>query len=244
MTLGLALGGGAARGAAHIGVLQVLEAHGIVPDLVVGTSAGALIGAAYAAGLDIDGLEDFILAASPTTFGKPTFPPRWALLDSSIVIDLLTQAGIGPDIEDLPLRFGAVATDLRSRTSVLLDSGPVATAVRASFAFPGVYSPVIDGNRILVDGGMLQNLPIQAAFDMGADQVVAVRLAPEWDVLPAFRTGEQIAALEEDSRVVMIHPNVDSYGMWTGENGQQLIMAGRWAAEEAIDARGDELAAA
>ena len=105
-------------------------------------------------------------------------------------------------------------------------------------------SPVIDGARILVDGGMLQNLPIESAFAMGADQVIAVRLAPEWDVLPAFRTGEQVAALEEDPRVVMVHPNVDSYGMWTGENGQQLIMAGRWAAEEAIDARGDDLAAA
>jgi len=171
------LGGGAARGFAHLGVLRVLEDAGVAPDLIVGTSVGSLVGALYADGypardlerlsrdLDRDTFFDFSLA--PALFG--TGLARGARLEQWTRDHLRAKR-----IEQLPVRFAAVATDLDDGSLVVLDRGEVAPAVRASSAIPGVFEPVQLGGRLLVDGGVVANLPVKVARGLGADVVIAV----------------------------------------------------------------------
>ncbi|HUL59731.1 MAG TPA: patatin-like phospholipase family protein [Anaeromyxobacteraceae bacterium] len=173
----LVLGGGAARGFAHVGVLHVLEDAGIPVDLIVGTSAGSLVGALYADGygapelerlsrdLDRDAFFDFSLA--PALFG--TGLARGARLERWVRDHLRSQR-----IEELAIPYAAVATDLDDGSVVVLDRGEVATAVRASSAVPGVFEPVQLGQRLLVDGGVVANLPVKVARARGADVVIAV----------------------------------------------------------------------
>jgi NTE family protein len=173
----LVLGGGAARGFAHVGVLRVLEEAGIPVELVVGTSVGALVGALYADGHDARALEHlardldrddfFDFGLAPALFG--TGLAKGERLEAWMTDHLRTLR-----IEQLELPFAAVATDLGDGSVVVLDRGEVARAVRASSAIPGVFEPVELGGRLLVDGGVVANLPVKAARDLGADVIVAV----------------------------------------------------------------------
>ncbi|HEY1104246.1 MAG TPA: patatin-like phospholipase family protein [Burkholderiaceae bacterium] len=176
--IGLALGGGAARGFAHVGVIEVLEEAGIKPDLVVGTSAGSLVAAVYASGKNAAQLrqvaEDMDEAAL-TDWMLPIFS-RGMLRGEALARYVSAQVG-GRTIETLPIPLGIVATDLQSGKGVLFRRGDTATAVRASSAVPAVFLPVSISGREYVDGGLVAPVPVHYAREMGAEIVVAVDIS-------------------------------------------------------------------
>jgi len=233
--LGLALGGGGALGAAHVGVLQVLHERGIRPTIVAGTSAGAVMGAAYARGRDPYELEQMVLGATWGDFGTLTFTPGLGVLDTAGLrrtVERLSASDVM--IEDLPLTFAAVATDARTREAVVLNSGPLVDAVCASIAVPGVFRPSRAHGHLLIDGGVVQNLPLQTAFDLGAEQVIGVRLAAEFDYGPAPRTAIAVHELEIDRRVTIIAPRLGGRAQWSARDLAGLILLGREAAERTL----------
>lgn len=234
--LGLALGGGAVLGAAHLGALMVLEERGLQPEFVAGTSAGALVGAAYAARLSLEAIELLMSEASWNNVGRLTLAPRLGVLDPR-PLEETVAARVGVSlIEDLPVRFGAVATDLLTRQEVVLSSGPLARALRASIALPGLFPPVVDQGRILIDGGMVANLPIAAVRALGASRVIAVRVRPEWEYLPIAPTADRVARLEAEPHTLVVRPEVRGLSMWTTGDVPRLIEVGRRATELALDA--------
>lgn len=175
--LGLALGSGSARGWAHIGVLQALHEAGAKPDIVCGSSIGALVGAAYAAG-ELDRFSDWVQTLGMrSVFGFMDFNLSGGMLKGEKLIAFWRRNFADFDIEASPLPFGAVATDLHSGAEVWLREGSIADAVRASIALPGLFTPVVrtDG-RLLVDGGIVNPVPTSLARAMGADIVIGVDL--------------------------------------------------------------------
>ena len=174
--IGLALGSGAARGWAHVGAIRALEERHIRADYVAGTSIGALVGAAYAAG-NIDVLEGEILRLDWKRvlyfFSDPSFH-RSGLVDGKKIADFLRSQVSGFDMESLPTPIHVVATDLTSGKEVCLVSGDIIDALRASFAIPGIFTPVEMNGTILVDGGLVNPLPVGVARGMGSDFVIAV----------------------------------------------------------------------
>ncbi|HEY5993298.1 MAG TPA: patatin-like phospholipase family protein [Gallionellaceae bacterium] len=178
--IALVLGGGAARGFAHIGVIRALEQEKIPVDMVVGTSVGSLIGALYASNpnsfelewtafkLEKDDLFDYKILGAITGMGVVKGDKL-----ESFVQGKIPQA----NIENLKLPFAAVATDLNRGTRVVLDRGPVSIAVHASSAIPGVFEPVVYQGKLLVDGGVMENIPISVAREKGADIVIAVDIS-------------------------------------------------------------------
>ena len=234
----MALGGGAVLGAAHLGVLKALEVFGLAPEIVTGTSVGALAGAAYALGMSAAEIEELALRANWSSVGRLAPSARLGLLDPSpLDATVIALAGQDPDIERFPRRFGAVATDLRSRRTVVLSRGRLSKALRASIAIPGIFPPVMGDGQILVDGGMTENLPILACRRLGAEQVIGVRLRPEWDVVP-FSSAASIATLEREPNILVIRPRIKGLSMWTVSDVPALIEAGRVAAEAALSASG------
>ncbi|MEW5826013.1 MAG: patatin-like phospholipase family protein [Candidatus Bipolaricaulota bacterium] len=178
--IGLALGSGGARGAAHTGVLKVLQREGIAASCVTGSSIGALIGAAYAAGLPTERIEQEWLATGIPKVVRgllPTFP-RSGLSSGSEFRKLLVGLFGNVRIEDLPLPFAAVACDIDTGERVVLRRGPLVDALRASTAIPGLFHPVRWEGRILVDGGMVDPVPISECRRLGATFVIAVDITP------------------------------------------------------------------
>ncbi len=232
--LGLALGGGGALGAAHAGVLQVLAERGIAPSLVVGTSAGAIAGAAYAIGMDPYELADHIGHASWGDFGTFSMTPGLGLLDTDGLRETIERIGGDRLIEDLPIRFAAVATDLASQEVVLLDTGSLVDAVAASISVPGLFRPHRVHGHLLVDGGVVQNLPLEATFEMGARHVIGVRLAPEWDSLPSARSSVHVHELEIRTDVTLISPRLAHRSQWVAKDLPGQVQLGREAAEAAL----------
>ncbi|MFZ2163311.1 MAG: patatin-like phospholipase family protein [Sideroxyarcus sp.] len=175
--IGLALGSGSARGLAHLGVIRAIEEAGIEVDIIAGTSMGALIGAIHAAG-KLDALEVYFLGFDWKTTASffDVVLPKSGLLDGAKVGELV-RAHIHADaIEMLSKPFAAVATDIVSGEEVVIRSGDVIEAVRASISVPGIFTPVRSNGRILVDGGLTNPVPVSAARAMGADIVIAVDL--------------------------------------------------------------------
>ena len=183
--IGLALGGGAARGFAHVGVIQVLEEAGIRPQLVTGTSAGSLVAAIYASGKNgkqLQRVADTMEEASIADWTLPLFT-RGMLRGDALARYVNEQVG-SRLLEDMPLLLGIVATDLNSGQSIVFQKGDTGTAVRASSAVPAVFQPVKIGGRDYVDGGLVSPVPVRAARKMGAELVIAVDIssAPEGNV--------------------------------------------------------------
>ena len=174
--IGLALGGGAARGFAHIGVIQVLEEAGIRPDLVVGTSAGSLVAALYAAGRNGAELARVALLMDESAITDWSFPGRGMIRGEALARYVREQTG-GRTIEQLPLPLGIVATDLDSGSALLFQRGDVGMAVRASSAVPAIFQPVRIGDREYVDGGLVAPVPVRFARQMGAELVIAVDIS-------------------------------------------------------------------
>jgi NTE family protein len=180
LKIGLALGGGAARGWAHIGVLRVLEEAGIVPDVIAGCSIGAVVGGCYAAG-KLDELEAFTLSLTKRrVMGLLDFHFSGAgLIAGGRLQRLLDQDLTDRRVETLPIKFCTIATELVSGHEVWLTRGPLVQAMRASYALPGVFDPVMVGGRWLMDGALVNPIPITAARALGADVVVCVNLNGE-----------------------------------------------------------------
>jgi NTE family protein len=176
-TIGLALGGGAARGWAHIGVIKALIANGIVPDVIAGTSIGALVGGVWAAG-KLDELESWtrminkrrILSLMDFRLGAA------GLIAGARLADLLVKNLGDMAIEDLPIRYAAIATETGTGHEIWLTQGNLTDAMRASYALPGIFSPVKVGGRWLIDGALVNPVPVSAARALGARVVIAVNL--------------------------------------------------------------------
>ncbi|GGE16673.1 esterase [Marinithermofilum abyssi] len=180
--VGLALGSGGARGIAHIGVLKVLQQHEIPVDFVAGSSIGSLVGVLYANGLDLDMLEQLATHLRRKHWLDLTVPKRGFVLGEKIkeMIRLLTQ---NKALEQLNIPTAVVATDLVKGERVVFTSGPIDIAVRASISIPGIFEPVEWEGRTLVDGGVIDRIPITVVRDMGADIVIAVDVVPRTSVL-------------------------------------------------------------
>lgn len=233
--LGITLSGGGAFGAAHVGVLQVLEERGIRPGIVTGTSSGALVGSAYAAGLAGAQLEEIALRFRWSRIAKWSFHPRWGLLDTQVVADAIRRLhGEDPRIEDLPRRFGAVATDLRTRQAVIIDRGPLSVALRATIAVPGLLPPVRLGGRLLADGGMVDNVPHAAARKLGAERVIVVHLHAKWENVRMMRTSTKLSDLVADPSVLVVQPEMERMAQWSMRDVPRLIAEGRRAAASAL----------
>ena len=192
--LGLALGSGSARGWAHIGILRALEERGLRPDVITGASVGALVGAAYAAGRLAD-LEEWVCKLTQRDVWRlvdTTFRSGGVMTGNRLMEAIAAHIGDAP-IETLPMRFGAVATDLYTGEEIWLREGPFMTAVRASSGLPGLFSPTWHEGRWLIDGGVVNPVPVSLCRALGADVVIAVDLR---------RSVTQVAmrALEQSAR--------------------------------------------
>jgi NTE family protein len=179
-TIGLALGGGAARGFAHIGIIRTLAAKGLKPDVICGTSIGALVGAALATD-QLDALEAWARSLSKRrVLGYLDVSLAGSgLINGARLAARLDEAFRNIAIEDLPVRFAAIATEIGTGHEIWLTRGRLADAVRASYTLPGVFAPTLVGGRWLVDGALVNPVPVSAARALGARLVVAVNLNAE-----------------------------------------------------------------
>ncbi len=181
MRLGLVFGGGAVRGAAHVGVLSVLEREGIRPDVVAGTSIGAIVGAGVAAGVSAAEMLGYFETARWRNLAKPSWGSKLSLFDTGPLGALLERITEAATFDQLALPFAAVASDILRGTPFVFTTGPLREALVASSAIPGLFEPVRFDGRLLVDGGLTDNLPIEAVHDLGATLIVAVDIMPPLD---------------------------------------------------------------
>ena len=178
MKIGIALGGGGARGWAHIGVLRTLTNAGFEPSVVAGTSIGAIVGGAFAAG-KLDELEKFVLALDRKAIWKLTdlnLGKGGGLVSGERIAQALIETIGDPDIATLTKKYSAVATEIPSGHEAWIDHGSLITAMRASFALPGIFVPVSIDNRSMIDGGITNPIPVSTCRAMGAQIVIAVPL--------------------------------------------------------------------
>jgi NTE family protein len=178
--VGLALGGGAARGFAHIGILRTLIAHGIVPNVVVGTSIGAVVGGAFAAG-HLDTLEGWARGLQlRNILGYLDVRLNGSGLIGGDKLAAQLEASLGRTlIEEMPIKFASVATEVRTGHEIWLTHGRIVDAMRASYALPGIFSPVLIGDRWLVDGALVNPVPVSVARALGAEIVIAANLSSD-----------------------------------------------------------------
>ncbi len=244
--LALVLGGGAARGFAHIGVIQILEESGIKPNMVVGTSAGSVVAAIYASGktgAQLQRIAD-VMDQSALTDWNMSILKRGMMRGEALERFIRQQTG-SKNMEQLPLLLGVVATDLQSGEGILFQKGDIATAVHASSAVPSVFEPVKIGDREYVDGGLVSPVPVRYARQMGADIVVAVDIssAPEGNksddmfkiLLQTFTImSKSISSYELGQADVLIRPALLGVSSIEFANRQQSIDAGRAAMKQAL----------
>jgi NTE family protein len=239
--IGLVLGGGAARGFAHVGVIQVLEEAGVRPSLVVGTSAGSLVAALYASGKTGAQLQQLAEAMEEATFADWTLPifSRGMLRGEALARYVNAQVN-GRLIENMTLPLGIVATDLHSGQGVLFQRGDTATAVRASSAVPALFQPVKIAGREYVDGGLVSPVPVRYARQMGAELVIAVDIssAPEGNaagdalqiLLQTFSImGKSINSFELRDADVVVRPLLAGVASADFGARRRAIQAGRVA---------------
>jgi len=201
--IGLVLGSGSARGWAHIGVIRALEAAGIRPDLVCGSSIGALVGAAYASG-NLDALEEWVEALGFWDVVRlMDVKLAGGLIEGAQLIDSFRDKIRDVAIEELPLPFAAVATDLSTGRERWLQNGNLLEAVRASIALPGLFSPTQIGDRWLADGGLVNPVPISLARAMGAEVILAVNL--NGDIVGRHLERQEPVRLKEDQERDLFH---------------------------------------
>jgi NTE family protein len=239
--IGLALGGGVAKGLAHIGVVRALLQLGVPIDCVAGTSSGSLVGALVAAAMSPTEIEAIAKATRWRDIVKPIIP-RLGFLDAGRLEQLLNRILGDRRIEDLAMPFAAVATDIETGKVVILRQGPLARAVRASCSVPGFFTPVEIDGRLVVDGGVVNNVPVDVARSLGADLVIAVDLSGNIDATPfnrhilgvMLRSYEimlhEKRALEAKGADVLIRPRVERLGLVNLEATDAYIKAGYEAA--------------
>ncbi|MBE3595559.1 MAG: patatin-like phospholipase family protein [Hydrogenibacillus sp.] len=223
MTIGVALGGGAVRGLAHIGVLKAFKRHGIPIDFIAGTSIGGAIGGLVAAGIDIEELESFILSYPwyrlvDVGVGKGGILSGNRIRDA--LMELLKQKGMAETrIEDLPIPFRAVSVDLIKGQPYIWERGPLILAIRATTSIPGIFAPVTYQDMVLVDGGVLNNLPADLIRQAGVERVIAVDVEREheareprnlWEVIYRSYTIMSVALRRSNLQYAdrVLRPNV------------------------------------
>lgn len=242
--IGLALGGGAAKGFAHVGVIKVLEAAGLTPDLVTGTSAGSVVGSLYASGLSGMQLQSRAIQLDESNLTD------WTLSSKGVIKGEKLQNWINAQVanktmEQLPRPFGAVATELDSGRKVVFRLGNTGQAVRASASIPNVFLPVKIGNKSYVDGGLVSPVPVSAAREMGADFVIAVDISarPRKGAATGFLSmldqslnimNGPALAQELKQADVVIHPQVQNIGSAQFDARHQAILEGERAAQAAL----------
>jgi NTE family protein len=242
----LALGGGAARGFAHVGVIQVLEEAGIRPDFVAGTSAGSLVAAIYASGKNGAQLQRVAETMEEATIADWTLPlfSRGVLRGDALARYVNTQVA-GKLIEDMPLPLGIVATDLNTGGDVVFQRGDTGTAVRASSAVPAVFQPVKISGHEYVDGGLVSPVPVRAARKMGAELIIAVDIssAPEGNLaggtleilLQTFSImGKSINTFELRDADVVVRPALNGVASSDFSARKRSIEAGRKAMQQML----------
>jgi NTE family protein len=244
LKIGLALGGGAARGFAHIGVIKALEAQGIYPEIVVGTSAGSVVGALYAAGNDGFALQKIAMDMDEATISDwalPLFGKSSGVLKGEALQNYVNKAVKNVPMEKLKIHFGAVATDLQNGQPILFQRGNTGMAVRASSSVPSLFQPVRIGERSYVDGGLVAPVPVRFVREMGADFIIAVNISTQTDSQAAVSSmevllqtfsimGQRLNHYELKDADVVIQPSLPKMG--GGDfNGRNLaILAGEQAA--------------
>ena len=253
--LGLALGGGAARGFAHVGVIAVLEEAGLRPQLVVGTSAGSLVAAMYASGKTPGQLQQTALNMEEVAITDWMLPlVARGMFRGEALARYVNELVAGRLIEDMSMPLGIVATDLNSGQAMLFQRGDTGTAVRASSAVPAVFLPVKISGREYVDGGLVSPVPVRQARQMGADFVIAVDISNPPESNPAGDTfqillqtfsimGNSINQHELKDADVVVRPSLVGLKSADFSARQQAIASGRAAMLAALPALRIKLAA-
>lgn len=222
--IGLVLGGGGAAGMAHIGVLKAMEAEGIHPDFIVGSSSGALIGALYASGVDVTLMERLGRLISWKDLSPLTIPRMMGLIPAENIKKLYLKYATCHSFKELKIPMAVVMTDLKAGERVVVQDGDLADAIQGSCSIPGIFTPTVQGDRLYVDGGILCNVPVDVARMMGADLVIASDAFAGWVepdkisnamhvvshamYLMVKKMGE-LAAQEADFLVKMNHPEAN-----------------------------------
>ncbi|MFC1917939.1 patatin-like phospholipase family protein [Chloroflexota bacterium] len=258
--VGLALGGGVARGLAHIGVLEVLEREGIPINLIAGTSIGAAIGAIYAATGDATKAERWLFRQSRkkfTSFVDISLPKTGFIKGDKIKVLLASFLGKNIDFSALKIPFACVATDIDTGEEVILNQGSVTDAIRASISIPGIFTLTEHNGRHLVDGGLVNPVPVNVVQQMGADFTIAVNVIPDMHypivlkdrdtpqkhhepnlvhvIVQSIYIGNYAivrSSLEEAD--VIIEPRVAHIGAGDFHSASECIRQGELAAQEAV----------
>jgi NTE family protein len=246
-TIGVALGGGFARGIAHVGVLKVLEEEGIPVKVVTGTSVGALIGAVYCGGLSADEVMQVARTCRFTTFARWTLS-RYGFASNDRMVSFLDRALKVRTFEELRIPLGVTATDFNTGEGVVFHSGSIIDPVRASCAYPGMFLPVQIRGRYLVDGMLSHPVPSQPAREMGADRVIAVHLKGTWSNGGAprhlFDVIGQSFAIAQDAMAgvwrsaadLVVEPDVAGFAYDDFKRADDLMRSGEVAMRAALPA--------
>lgn len=243
--IGLALSGGAARGIAHIGVLKVLEEYKFPIDYIVGTSMGSIIAGAYAAGLSVGQLEELACTVRWRDVTKMTFS-RMGLMSSEPLEQMLRRLMPVTDFAKMRIPLAVVVAELQTARTIVITEGDAARAIRISCTVPGIFTPVVEDGRMLVDGGLAQNLPVEIAFSMGADFVIGVDVNSNIE-LPSLPTnmfqvlmqslmmiGRASTAYQAKRASVLVQPNAGRIRFDELERAADLLEAGETAMRNAM----------
>ncbi|MGD6841903.1 patatin-like phospholipase family protein [Bacillus infantis] len=242
--IGLALGSGGARGFAHLGVIKVLKEEGINVDVIAGSSMGALVGCFYGAGLDIDRLYK-LAGAFKRKYYLDFTVPKMGFLAGKKVKELIRLFTHGKSLEDLDIPVRVVATDLKAGEKVVFSKGPIADAVRASISIPGIFIPEKLEDRLLVDGGVIDRVPVSVVEEMGADLIIAVdvsRVKTSSDITSIFDVIMQsldimqmeLVSNREIASDIMIRPHVEMYSSRAFTNIEDIIRIGEEEARKQV----------
>jgi NTE family protein len=243
--IGLALGGGFARGMAHIGVLKVLEEEGIPIRLIAGTSVGALIGASYCSGVSVQELEALSRSVRFTTFARWTVS-RFGFASNDRMVAFLARTLKVKTFEELRIPLGVTATNFNTGEAVVFHSGEISDPVRASCAYPGMFLPVNIRGQWLVDGMLSHPVPSRPLRDMGAERVLAVHLKGQWSKDGAPRhlfdvigqsfaiAQDQMSHLWRGAADVVVEPEVSGFAYDDFKRAGELIRAGEVAMRKAM----------
>ncbi|PNS08691.1 putative esterase of the alpha-beta hydrolase superfamily [Lysobacter silvestris] len=243
--VGIALGGGAAKGFAHIGVIKMLEANGIIPVVVAGTSAGSVVGALYASGMDAYAMQEKAFALDESRIRDVSLFSGGVVKGQKLQ-DYVNDLVGGRSIEKLRKPFAAVATNLANGERTVFVRGNTGQAVRASSSIPGVFEPATIGKAHYVDGGVVSPVPVDAARELGADFVIAVDISSKADGIASSTSmlgnvnqsikimGQKLGAQELARADIVIRPKVNDIGAADFEQKNRAILEGERAAQSAL----------
>jgi len=251
--IGLALGGGSAKGLAHIGVIKILEQNNIPIDFIAGTSVGSMIGGFYAFSKNISEIEDIALKNNFNEYFSMFFDPvlSQGIIKGGKVVKFIEKYIGQTDFESLKIPFACTTTNIMDGEAIIKNTGKVAPAIRASISIPVFFQPIEQDGKYLTDGGMSVPVPVQVVRDMGADIVIAVNIYKNYIKTNATKPG--IFRVADNSTDILLHhlanenvktadivisPKVEDFSwenLFTTEKSQEVILAGEIATKEKIN---------